>query len=105
MKLGHRQAVGAQAAVGFVPEGWGQGQPAVTVNDGAQRWVVGLWHIDGARTQVVQVVAPVLGDADHLAGTAALGHVNQKSVACFFEQEAQANDLAGGGCSCAGHVY
>jgi hypothetical protein len=46
---------------------------------------------------MIEVVAPVLGDADHFTAAAALGNVDQKAVAGFFGQKAEADDLAGGG--------
>jgi hypothetical protein len=46
---------------------------------------------------MIEVIAPVLGDADHLTAAAALGDVDQKAVAGFFGQKAEADDLAGGG--------
>lgn len=47
--------------------------------------------------QMIEVIAPMLGDADHFATAAALGNVDQKAVAGFLRQKAEANDLAGGG--------
>jgi hypothetical protein len=44
---------------------------------------------------VVEVVAPVLGNADDVTRAAALGDVDQKAVAGFFRQKAKADDLAG----------
>jgi len=95
LELGDWQTVGAQAPIGLVPKSRGQGQPAGAVNHDAQGSVVGLRCIESTDTKVVQVVAPVLGDADHLAGCAALGHVNQETVTGFVGQEAEANNLEG----------
>ena len=103
LKFGGGQTVGAQTAIGLVPEGGSEGQPAGAVDDHAQGGIVGRRCIHRARAQMVEIVATVLGDADHLVASAALGNVDQEAVAGFRRQKTQANDLADGygtsGCS------
>ena len=95
LKLGSRQAVGAQAAIGLFPERRGEGQPAGAVDDHAQRRIAGRRSVHCAGAQMVEISAAVFGDADHVAAAAALRDVDEKAVAGLLRQKAKADDLAG----------
>ena len=95
LKLGTWQAIDAQAAIGLFPERRGEGQPAGAVDDDPERRVAGRRSIHRAGAEMVEVISPVLGDADHVAAAAARGDVDEKSVAGFLRQKAEADDLAG----------
>lgn len=102
-KPGYRQAVGTQAAVGFFPKCRGERQPAVAVDNDAQRRIVGRWLGNRACAEMIELIAPVLGDADPVVARATLGNVNQEPVAGFLGQKTQSDNFAGGRCAC--HVY
>src|SRR5262249_24013346 len=72
LKLGGRQAVGTKAAIGLFPERWSDGLPARAVDDNAQRRVVGRWCIHGAGAKMVEIISPVLADADDFTAPSAL---------------------------------
>ena len=88
------QTVGAKAAIRLFPERRGESQPARAVDDNPERRVARRRSINRAGTEMVEIISPVLGDADHVAAAAALRDVDEKTVAGFLRQKAEADDLA-----------
>ena len=93
-----------EAAICLLPKRWRKRQPPVrsmsTRNDGSLG--------DGASTsgtQMVELVAPVLADADHVTAAAALGDVDQKAMPGLIRKEAETDNISGEGIERARHPY
>jgi hypothetical protein len=88
LELGNGKPVGTQAAVGFLPKGRSEGQPACAIDNDSQRWGCERRGIHGANAEMIEIGASMLGDTNHVAGGAALGDIDEEPVAGFLWQKA-----------------
>lgn len=81
LEFGGWKSIGSQAAIRVFPESRGEKEPASAINNDTQRRIIRIGGGGATLAELVQIIPPVLGDAQGIATGATLRHVDEKTVA------------------------